>query len=140
MTKTTSHALKSIHENYGLMLENGYEVLSVPDYDLGWQVVLKKRGVYGKLFNHVGKKEYVFERAFSRPRGSHTLEASSTQRQERKFRVGKAAIKKSLNSLWTGLRPILKVGISATKMDCVPLKKYITPLSIMEKSSYHVWF
>ena len=58
MTQTSSRAvrdgLKYIHETYGFMLERGYEVLSINDYDLGWQVVLQKSDLFVRVIRTRG--------------------------------------------------------------------------------------
>ena len=59
-SRAARDAVKSIHGNYGFMLEKGYEILSVEDYDLGWQVVLKKQDVFAKIIRSRGEEEIYF--------------------------------------------------------------------------------
>ena len=59
-SRTVRDALKSIHENYRFMLERGYEVVSVDDYDLGWQVLLKKQDVLARIIRSRGEEEIYF--------------------------------------------------------------------------------
>lgn len=51
---------KSIHENYGFMLERGYEVVSVDDYDMGWQVLLRRQDVFARIIRSRGEEEIYF--------------------------------------------------------------------------------
>jgi hypothetical protein len=71
MKQTTSRvvqdALKSINENYGFMLERGYEVLSVEDYDLGWQVILRKQELLAKIIRSRGEEEIYFRMSTQPP-------------------------------------------------------------------------
>ena len=66
MKQTTSRAvqdaLKSVHENYGFMLERGYEVLSAEDYDLGWQLLLRKQELLARIIRSRGEEEIYFRR------------------------------------------------------------------------------
>jgi hypothetical protein len=59
-SRVVQDALKSINENYGFMLERGYEVLSVDDYDLGWQVLLKKQELFARIIRSRGEEEIYF--------------------------------------------------------------------------------
>ncbi len=59
-SRTVRDALKSINETYGFMLERGYEVVSVDDYDLGWQVVLRKQDLFAKIIRSRGEEEIYF--------------------------------------------------------------------------------
>lgn len=74
-SRVVQDALKSINENYGFMLERGYEVLSVDDYDLGWQVLLKKQELFARIIRSRGKKKYTFEWARSQRMNLQILEA-----------------------------------------------------------------
>lgn len=65
--RTVRDAWKSIHENYRFMLESGYEVVSVEDYDLGWQVVLKKQNVLAKIIRSRGEEEIYFRASTQSP-------------------------------------------------------------------------
>jgi hypothetical protein len=71
MKQTTSRAaqdaLKSINENYGFMLEEGYEVLSAEDYDLGWQVLLKKQDLLARIIRSRGEEEIYFRMGTQSP-------------------------------------------------------------------------
>jgi len=42
------------------MLDRGYEVFSVDDYDLGWQTVLRKQDVLAKIIRSRGEEEIFF--------------------------------------------------------------------------------
>jgi hypothetical protein len=53
-------ALKSISENYGFMLARGYEVVSMDDYDLGWQALLKKQDLFARIIRSRGEEEIYF--------------------------------------------------------------------------------
>lgn len=70
MNQTTSRAvrdaLKYINETYGFMLERGYEVFSVEDYDLGWQVLLRKPDLFVRILRTRGE-EYVSFRTSTQP-------------------------------------------------------------------------
>ena len=55
-------ALKSIHETYGFMLERGYEVFSAEDYDLGWQVLLRKQDLFARIIRSRGEEEIYFRK------------------------------------------------------------------------------
>ncbi|HLO17722.1 MAG TPA: hypothetical protein VK206_23030 [Anaerolineales bacterium] len=60
-SRAVQDALKSIHENYGFMLEKGYEVVSVDDYDLGWQVVLREQDLFARIIRSRGEEEIYFQ-------------------------------------------------------------------------------
>ena len=66
-SRAVQDALMSINGNYGFMLERGYEVLSVDDYDLGWQVVLRKQEIFARIIRSRGEEEIFFERGLSHP-------------------------------------------------------------------------
>lgn len=70
MKQTTSRAvrdaLKYINETYRFMLERGYEVFSAEDYDLGWQVVLRKPDLFVRILRTRGD-EYVSFRTSTQP-------------------------------------------------------------------------
>lgn len=51
---------KSIRDTYGFMLDRGYEVVSVDDYDLGWQAVLRKQDVFARIIRSRGEEEIYF--------------------------------------------------------------------------------
>jgi hypothetical protein len=42
------------------MLDRGYEVFSVEDYDLGWQTVLRKQDIFAKIIRSRGEEEIFF--------------------------------------------------------------------------------
>jgi hypothetical protein len=42
------------------MLERGYEVFSVEDYDLGWQVMLRKQDLFTRIIRSRGEEEIYF--------------------------------------------------------------------------------
>lgn len=60
-SRAVRDALKSIPETYGFMLERGYEVFSVEDYDLGWQAVLRKQNVSARIIRSRGEEEVFFQ-------------------------------------------------------------------------------
>jgi hypothetical protein len=64
MKQTNSRAfrgvLKSIHDTYGFMLARGYEVVSVEDYDMGWQAVLRKQDLFAQIIRSRGEEEIYF--------------------------------------------------------------------------------
>jgi hypothetical protein len=68
-SQAVQDALKSIKENYGFMLERGYEVVSVDDYDLGWQVVLRKRELLARIIRSRGEEEIYFRMGTQLPDG-----------------------------------------------------------------------
>jgi hypothetical protein len=49
------------------MLESGYEVVSVEDYDLGWQVMLKKKDVLARIIRSRGEEEIYFQASTASP-------------------------------------------------------------------------
>ena len=55
--------MKSINETYGFMLAKGYEVVSVDDYDLGWQAVLRKQDLFAQIIRSRGEEEIYFRPA-----------------------------------------------------------------------------
>ena len=59
-SRAVRDALKSIHATYGFMLERGYEVVSAEDYDLGWQVVLRKQDLFARIIRSRGEEEIFF--------------------------------------------------------------------------------
>src|SRR5215211_4475477 len=59
-SRAVRDALKSIHDTYGFMLARGYEVVSAGDYDLGWQVVLRKQDVFARIIRSRGEEEIYF--------------------------------------------------------------------------------
>lgn len=59
--------LKHIRENYGFMLERGYELVSVDEYDLGWQAVLGKEDVLARIIRSRGEDEISFRTAAQSP-------------------------------------------------------------------------
>lgn len=54
------NAVKSINETYGFMLARGYEVISVDDYDMGWQAVLQKQDLFAQIIRSRGEEEIFF--------------------------------------------------------------------------------
>lgn len=64
MKQTNSRAfrtvVKSINETYKFMIERGYEVISVDDYDLGWQAVLRKQDLFAQIIRSRGEEEIYF--------------------------------------------------------------------------------
>jgi hypothetical protein len=58
--RTVRDAMKSINGTYKFMLDRGYEVSSVEDYDLGWQTVLRKQDVLAKIIRSRGEEEIFF--------------------------------------------------------------------------------
>ena len=66
-SRTVRDALKSINETYQFMLERGYEVVSVEDYDLGWQVVLKKQDLLARIIRSRGEEEIYFRTSTQPP-------------------------------------------------------------------------
>jgi hypothetical protein len=65
-SRAVRDALKYINETYGFMLERGYEVFSAEDYDVGWQVVLRKADLFVKILRTRGD-EYVSFRTSTQP-------------------------------------------------------------------------
>ena len=59
-SRVVRDALKSIQEAYGFMLERGYKVFSAEDYDLGWQVVLRKQDLFARIIRSRGEEEIFF--------------------------------------------------------------------------------
>jgi hypothetical protein len=57
---TFRNVVKSINETYGFMLARGYEVISVDDYDLGWQAVLRKQDLFAQIIRSRGEEEIFF--------------------------------------------------------------------------------
>jgi hypothetical protein len=49
------------------MLDRGYEVVSAEDYDLGWQVVLRKQDVFARIIRSRGEEEIYFRMATQPP-------------------------------------------------------------------------
>jgi hypothetical protein len=49
------------------MLESGYEVVSVEDYELGWQAVLKKQDVLARIIRSRGEEEIYFRASTQSP-------------------------------------------------------------------------
>jgi hypothetical protein len=66
-SRTVRDALKSIHKTYQFMLERGYELVSVEDYDVGWQVVLRKQDVFARIIRSRGEEEIFFRMAAQPP-------------------------------------------------------------------------
>ena len=66
-SRTVRDALKSIHENYGFMLERGYEFVSADDYDMGWQALLRKQDVFAKIIRSRGEEEIYFRMGMQPP-------------------------------------------------------------------------
>jgi hypothetical protein len=70
MKQTSSRAvgdgLKHIQETYGFLLERGYEVFSGQEADLGWQVVLRRAGLFVSVL-HTRGEDYVSFRAGTQP-------------------------------------------------------------------------
>lgn len=60
-------ALKSMHETYGFMLQRGYEIFSTDDYDMGWQVVLRKQDLYARIIRSRGEEEIYFRTSTQSP-------------------------------------------------------------------------
>ena len=64
MNQTNSRAvrdgLKYIHETYGFMLQRGYEVVSVEDIPVGWQVVLRKADLVVRIQRTRGEEDISF--------------------------------------------------------------------------------
>ncbi len=52
--------VKSINETYGFLLARGYEVISVDDYDMGWQAVLQKQDLFAQIIRSRGEEEIFF--------------------------------------------------------------------------------
>jgi len=70
MKQTASRAvrdgLKYINETYGFMLDRGYEIFSAEDYDVGWQVVLRKPDLFVRILRTRGD-DYVSFRTSIQP-------------------------------------------------------------------------
>ena len=49
------------------MLERGYEVVSVDDYDMGWQALLRKQDVFARIIRSRGEEEIYFRMATQPP-------------------------------------------------------------------------
>lgn len=65
--RTVRDAWKSINENYRFMLESGYEVISVDDYEVGWQVVLKRQDVLARIIRSRGEEDIYFRASTQTP-------------------------------------------------------------------------
>ena len=59
-SRAVQDALYSINTNYGFMLERGYEVVSADDYDVGWQVLLRKQDLFARIIRSRGEEEMYF--------------------------------------------------------------------------------
>ena len=59
-SRAVQDALYSINTNYGFMLERGYDVVSADDYDLGWQVLLRKQDLFARIIRSRGEEEMYF--------------------------------------------------------------------------------
>jgi hypothetical protein len=59
-SRAVQEALYLITANYGFMLERGYEVVSADDYDLGWQVLLRKQDLFARIIRSRGEEEMYF--------------------------------------------------------------------------------
>ena len=59
-SQAVQDALLSVKEKYGFLLERGYEVVSAEDYDVGWQVLLKKQDVFARIIRSRGEEEMYF--------------------------------------------------------------------------------
>ena len=59
-SRAVQDALHSINTNYGFMLERGYEVVSADDYDVGWQVLLRKQDLFARIIRSRGEEEMYF--------------------------------------------------------------------------------
>lgn len=70
MNQTNSRAvrdgLKYVHEMYGFLFERGYELFSAEDYEVGWQMVLRKPGLSVKIIRTRGD-DYVSFRTSTQP-------------------------------------------------------------------------
>ena len=44
-SRTMRYASKILNATYGFMLRRGYEVVSIDEFELGWQALLKKQRV-----------------------------------------------------------------------------------------------
>ena len=73
-SQTFRNVVKSINATYGFMLARGYEVVSVDDYDLGWQAVLQKQDLFAQIVRSRGEEEYSFDRALCRLMNLQILE------------------------------------------------------------------
>ena len=58
--RTFRNVVKSINATYGFMLARGYEVISVDDYDMGWQAVLQKQDLFAQIIRSRGEEEIFF--------------------------------------------------------------------------------
>jgi len=58
--RTLRAVLKSIHATYKFMIVRGYEVVSVEDYDMGWQAVLQKQDLFAQIIRSRGEEEIFF--------------------------------------------------------------------------------
>lgn len=61
-SRAVRDALNSIQLNYGFMLQRGYEVVSAGDYDLGWQVLLRKQDLFARIVRSRGEEEIYFRK------------------------------------------------------------------------------
>ena len=59
-SQAVQDALLSVNEKYGFLLEKGYEVVSAEDYDVGWQVLLRKQEVFARIIRSRGEEEIFF--------------------------------------------------------------------------------
>lgn len=70
MKQTNSRAVRDgltyIHDIYGFMFERGYEVFSAEDYEVGWQVVLRKSDLSVRIIRTRGD-DYVSFRTNTQP-------------------------------------------------------------------------
>lgn len=66
-SRAVQEALHSINLNYTFMLERGYEIVSADEYDLGWQVLLKKQDVFARIIRSRGEEEIYFRQASQLP-------------------------------------------------------------------------
>ena len=70
MKQTSKRAIRNsgkyIPENYKFLLERGYEVDSVEDADMGWQVVLRKADLFLKIL-HTRGDDYLSFRTGAQP-------------------------------------------------------------------------
>src|SRR5574338_778700 len=66
-SRTMRYASKILNDSYGFMLQREYEVVSIDEFELGWQALLKKQRVFARIINSRGEEEILFQTGLQPP-------------------------------------------------------------------------